>query len=100
MPPCLSTLLVACLAVPISAQDKVQSAPADGIAIAPDQKSARITAKASGIEAFDDVFTLCIDALRPDALRVRLYPSGHPAEDASWVVLPASCTARTPVSIS
>ena len=30
-------------------------------------------------------------------LRVRLYPVGHPAEDASWAVLPGSRTAHAPV---
>ncbi len=42
--------------------------------------------------------TLRVDALRPDVLRVRLYPAGAPAEDASWAVLPASRTARVDVS--
>ena len=42
--------------------------------------------------------TLRIDALRPDVLRVRLYPAGHPAEDASWAVLTAAREASSPVT--
>ena len=39
-----------------------------------------------GVEASSAAYTLRVDALRPDVLRVRLYPAGHPAEDASWAV--------------
>ena len=51
----------------------------------------------SGIEVSSGANTLRVDALRPDVLRVRFYPSGHSAEDASWAVLPAARTARSPV---
>ena len=52
---------------------------------------------ASGLEFSTAATTLRVDALRPDVLRVRLYPFGHPAEDASWAVLPGSRTAHAPV---
>ena len=52
---------------------------------------------ASGVELSSATFTLRVDALRPDVLRVRLYPLGHPAEDASWAVLPDARTSRSPV---
>ncbi len=52
----------------------------------------------TGIELSSPTLTLRIDALRPDILRVRLYPNGHPAEDASWSVLPAARTARIAVT--
>lgn len=52
----------------------------------------------SGIELSDSTLTLRIDALRSDVLRVRIYPIGQPAEDASWAVLPASRTSRIAVT--
>jgi alpha-glucosidase len=52
----------------------------------------------TGLQLDDTHLTLRIDALRPDVLRVRIYPVGHPAEDASWAVLPSSRTARVPVT--
>ena len=52
---------------------------------------------ANGLELSTTAATLRVDALRPDVLRVRLYPVGHPAEDASWAVLPGSRTAHAPV---
>jgi alpha-glucosidase len=52
----------------------------------------------TGIEISGPTLTLRIDALRADVLRVRMYPNGHPAEDASWAVLPASRTARIAVT--
>jgi alpha-glucosidase len=52
----------------------------------------------SGIELSASHLTLRVDALRPDALRVRIYPTDHPAEDASWAILPASRIARSPVT--
>ena len=51
-----------------------------------------------GVEASSASYTLRVDALRPDVLRVRFYPVGHPAEDASWAVLPAARTAHIPVT--
>ena len=51
----------------------------------------------NGLELSTTATTLRVDALRPDVLRVRLYPVGHPAEDASWAVLPGSRTAHAPV---
>ncbi len=52
----------------------------------------------SGLQLSDNTLTLRVDALRPDVLRVRLYPNGHPAEDASWAVLPAARTSSIPVT--
>jgi alpha-glucosidase len=42
--------------------------------------------------------TLRVDALRPDVLRVRMYPTGKPAEDASWAVLPSARGSRIVVT--
>ncbi len=42
--------------------------------------------------------TLRVDALRDDILRVRIYPTGQPAEDASWAVLPQARTAHVAVT--
>ena len=52
----------------------------------------------SGIEATANNLTLRVEALRDDLLRVRLWPAGHPAEDASWAVIPASRTTRIRVT--
>lgn len=52
----------------------------------------------SGMELTENGLTLRVDALRADVLRVRMWPEGHPAEDASWAVLPASRTARVTVT--
>ena len=55
----------------------------------------------TGLLLSDTTLTLRVDALRPDVLRVRLYPTTHPTqtpEDASWAVLPAARTARIPVT--
>jgi len=52
----------------------------------------------SGIELSSAASTLVIDAMRPDVLRVRIYPKGHPAEDASWAVLPEARKARVSVT--
>ena len=59
---------------------------------------AGLTHTPSGLELSSSSATLRVDALRPDVLRVRLYPAGHPAEDASWAVLPSARTAHTPVT--
>ena len=53
---------------------------------------------ATGLELQGSSLTLRVDALRPDLIRVRLWHNGHPAEDASWAVLPASRTARVNVT--
>ncbi|MDE1163001.1 MAG: glycoside hydrolase family 31 protein [Acidobacteriaceae bacterium] len=53
---------------------------------------------ATGLELSGAQLTLRVDALRPDVLRVRIFPNGHPAEDASWAVLPAARTARIQVT--
>jgi alpha-glucosidase len=50
-----------------------------------------------GVEVTDASVTLRIDALRPDVLRVRMFPTGHPKEDASWAVLPSARTAHVRV---
>jgi alpha-glucosidase len=52
---------------------------------------------ASGLVLSTPSLTLRVDALRPGVLRVRIFPLGQPAEDASWAVLPAARTARVPV---
>jgi len=52
----------------------------------------------TGLLLSDSTLTLRVDALRPDVLRVRIFPLDHPAEDASWAVLPASRTASIPVT--
>jgi len=52
----------------------------------------------TGLQLSDSTLTLRIDALRPDVLRVRIFPNNHPAEDASWAVLPASRTASIAVT--
>jgi len=51
----------------------------------------------SGFSLSSATATLRVDALRPDVLRVRVYPVGHPAEDASWAVLPEARTAHSGV---
>jgi alpha-glucosidase len=53
-----------------------------------------------GITLDGGAYTLQVNALRPDILRVRIAPSGKPGEDASWAVLPASRVARVPVMAS
>jgi alpha-glucosidase len=53
---------------------------------------------ADGFEISASGFSLRVDALRPDILRVRLYPLGHPVEDASWAVLPGARTAHIAVT--
>lgn len=58
---------------------------------------AQLVRSGSGVEQTAGDSTLRVDALRPDLLRVRMYPVGHPAEDASWAVLPSSRTARVAV---
>jgi alpha-glucosidase len=52
---------------------------------------------ASGLVLSTPSLTLRVDALRPGVLRVRIFPLGQPAEDASWAVLPAARTARVSV---
>jgi alpha-glucosidase len=52
----------------------------------------------TGLLLSDSTLTLRVDALRPDVLRVRTYPNGHPAEDASWAVLPSARTASIAVT--
>jgi alpha-glucosidase len=52
---------------------------------------------ASGIELSNGATRLRVEALRPDVLRVRVERAGHPAEDASWAVLPESRTSRMAV---
>jgi len=52
----------------------------------------------TGLQFSNATLTLRVDALRPDVLRVRISPNDHPAEDASWAVLPASRTATSTVT--
>jgi alpha-glucosidase len=53
---------------------------------------------ASGIELSTTTLTLRVDALRPDVLRIRIFPNSRIPEDASWAVLPEARTARIPVT--
>ncbi len=62
------------------------------------QTAAPLTQTGTGVEIAGDGYTLRVDALRADVLRVRVYRSGQPAEDASWAVLPAARTARVQVT--
>ncbi len=59
---------------------------------------ARFEARPHGVAATAQGQTLQVDALRADVLRVRLYPTGHPSEDASWAVLPAARQASAAVT--
>ncbi len=52
----------------------------------------------SGLELSSPDHTLRIEALRDDVLRVRIFPLGHPPEDASWAVLPQALNSRIPVT--
>ncbi len=60
--------------------------------------AAQVQATANGLVAEGPALTLRVDALRADVLRVRMYPKGQPAEDASWAVLPEARTARVAVT--
>jgi alpha-glucosidase len=51
-----------------------------------------------GIEQTASGVTLRVQALRPDVLRVRIFPAGHQPEDASWAVLPEARTAHIEVT--
>ena len=51
----------------------------------------------SGITVTSATAVLRVDALRADVLRVRMERVGHPAEDASWAVLPEARTAHIAV---
>lgn len=52
----------------------------------------------NGLELTAAGATLRVDALREDVLRVRMWPTDHAAEDASWAVLPEARTARVGVT--
>jgi alpha-glucosidase len=77
-----SSLAVLCFAVLLGSHASAQQPP---IAHTP-----------SGIKLSGPRLTLQVDALRPDVLRIRMYPNGQPSEDASWAVLPAARTSRVP----
>ncbi len=51
----------------------------------------------SGVTISNGVTVLHVEALRADVLRVRMERVGHPAEDASWAVLPEARAARVAV---
>jgi alpha-glucosidase len=82
-----TSLLLCSLLLPTGGFATSQSPAADGV----EHTNA-------GIEVSSSSDTLRVDALRNDVLRVRLYPVGHPAEDASWAVLPQSRTAHISVT--
>src|ERR1700753_1040676 len=75
-----------------------QSAPATLSGFQATAPLTGLTHTASGIELSDAASTLKIDAMRPDVLRVRVYPNGRPSEDASWAVLPEPRKARIAVT--
>jgi alpha-glucosidase len=52
----------------------------------------------TGLQLSTATLTLRVDALRPDVLRVRIFPNNHPAEDSSWAVLPEARTAHISVT--
>lgn len=52
---------------------------------------------AMGVTRSSGSLTMRVDALRDDVLRVRVWPKGKPAEDASWAVLPEARRARAGV---
>jgi alpha-glucosidase len=56
----------------------------------------------NGIEQTVGSVTLRVQALRPDVLRIRIFPAGHNPEDAtgpgSWAVLPEARTAHIEVT--
>ncbi len=51
----------------------------------------------NGVTVTTAATLLRVDALRADVLRVRMERVGHPAEDASWAVLPEARMARVSV---
>jgi alpha-glucosidase len=65
---------------------------------APQSSTQSVVHHDNGVEISSAADTLRVDALRPDVLRVRLYPVGHPAEDASWAVLTEARTAHVAVT--
>jgi alpha-glucosidase len=72
---------------------------ASGALFAQDQAALPAAAHtSSGLQLSSSQLTLRVDALRPDVLRVRVFPNGQPAEDASWAVLPEARTAHVPVT--
>ncbi len=86
----LVSIAIACLTVRVATAQS-PAAPVQG-----DLLSTAHTP--SGLELTANGLTLRVDALRADVLRVRLWPEGHPAEDASWAVLPDPRTARITVT--
>jgi alpha-glucosidase len=52
----------------------------------------------NGIEIHSGAAVMLITALRDDVLRVRVSPTGHLPEDASWSVLPAARTSSITVT--
>ncbi len=88
----VSSLLFCQLLLPAAflASANAQTAPISNVA-----PSGTMVHHEGGIELSSAADTLRVDALRPDVLRVRLYPVGHPAEDASWAVLPEARTANS-----
>jgi alpha-glucosidase len=60
--------------------------------------SASVIHMTAGAERSTALSTLRVDALRPDVLRVRMYPVGKQPDDASWAVLPQARTAHNAVT--
>ena len=72
--------------------------PASSQQTTPDATPGILQHTSDGVELSSATDTLHIDALRSDVLRVRMYPLGHPAEDASWAVLPQARTTHVEVT--
>jgi alpha-glucosidase len=90
----LPVRILLCVALPAgfgAAQTPSEPAPVAGILPAAAHTRSGLAVTANGL-------TLRVDALRADVLRVRIWPEGHPAEDASWAVLPDARTARIAVT--
>lgn len=81
----------------VSAATWVVAAQAQAPQAAPGTQAGVLQHTDDGVVLSNLADTVRIDALRPDVLRVRFYPAGHPAEDASWAVLPQARTAHVAV---
>ena len=89
----LSFLLYCLIMVPVA-----WAIPGQGQQVSSGVQTGAMIHTDDGIELSSTTDTLRVDALRPDVLRVRLYPAGHPAEDASWAVLPEARTSHVSVT--
>src|SRR6202034_3978795 len=81
-----------------SLQVAVAAAAMFAISVAAQSPLPGLNHTSSGVEFSTATLTLRVDALRPDVIRVRMFPKDRPAEDASWAVLPDARTARVAVT--